>query len=337
MWDALKCNFCGDCLAKCQYTGYKKEKAIDDFKLLVQGKEADILKKCIACMACSEYCLKGADPFDLICKMQEKTGVSPMNIDEYTLLSHPIFNTPSKVIKGDPDKPALNICLTESFTTPDVISGQLFEGMTIVKGHDYFCYFDWLRHGKESLVKKYAGKFIDSLSDLNKDIIFFHDDCYSMVHTKVRDYGITVPFKYMHILEYLRNYLSEHKNKIIKLNKRIASQRACSSRYTPEKYALLDEIFELIGVERVEREYDRVNSLCCFAVCDTVFPAQAADYRAKNLKDAADHGGEALITVCPGCNLTFKNCSLEYGLNTIHITDLCRIALGEKPWPKRPV
>ena len=53
-----------------------------------------------------------------------------------------------------------------------------------------------------------------------------------------------------------------------------------------------------------------------------------------SLEDAAHHGGEALITVCPGCYLAFNDSSPEYGLTTIHITDLCRIALGEKPWPK---
>ena len=336
MWDASKCDYCGDCLTRCQYIDYGKEQAIADIKLLIQGKEANVLKRCIACMACTEYCPTGADPFDLICKIQEKSGVSPMNIDESTLLNRPVLNTPSKIIKGDPDKPALSICLNVASGIPDSISGQIFHGLTIVKGHDYYCYFDWLRHGKESMLKKYASKLINTLSDLNKDIVFFHDDCYTMVNNKAKDYGITVPFKYMHILEYLRNYLRDHKNNIKKLDKMIASQRACPSRYTPEIYALLDEIFRLVGVKRVERIYDREDSLCCFSVCDcdNVFTSEAATFQAMNLEDASHHGGEALITVCPGCYLTFKDSSPEYGMTTIHITDLCRIALGEKEWPK---
>jgi len=47
------------------------------------------------------------------------------------------------------------------------------------------------------------------------------------------------------------------------VGKKIAYQRPCGSRYTPAKEQMLDELFELIGVERVVREYDREKALCC--------------------------------------------------------------------------
>ena len=78
MWNAEKCNLCGDCLTKCLYIDYDKEKAAAQIKLLMEGKEAEILNKCIACFACNEYCPTGADPFDLITRMQEKTGMSSL-------------------------------------------------------------------------------------------------------------------------------------------------------------------------------------------------------------------------------------------------------------------
>ena len=72
MWDASKCDLCGDCLVKCLYVDYDKEKAVANIKALMEGQEAEIVSKCITCCACSQYCPTGADPFNLIIKAVEK-------------------------------------------------------------------------------------------------------------------------------------------------------------------------------------------------------------------------------------------------------------------------
>ena len=66
MWDASKCDLCGDCLVKCRYVDYEKDKAASEIKLLMEGKAADILDRCITCNACFQNCPTGADPADLI-------------------------------------------------------------------------------------------------------------------------------------------------------------------------------------------------------------------------------------------------------------------------------
>ncbi len=62
MWEALKCDLCGDCLVKCQYVNYGREKAAAEIQLLMEGKRAEILEKCVTCCGCREFCPKGADP-----------------------------------------------------------------------------------------------------------------------------------------------------------------------------------------------------------------------------------------------------------------------------------
>ena len=74
MRDASKRNLCGDCLVNCRYVSYDKDKAIAEIRLLMEGKDAEILSKCTTCIACKDYCPTGADPSDLIFKMQEKIG-----------------------------------------------------------------------------------------------------------------------------------------------------------------------------------------------------------------------------------------------------------------------
>jgi hypothetical protein len=65
------------------------------------------------------------------------------------------------------------------------------------------------------------------------------------------------------IFEHLRDYLKAHPGETKKLNIKVACQRPCASRTTPEKDPLLDEIFAMIGVARVKRQYDGVNAICC--------------------------------------------------------------------------
>ena len=78
MWDVSKCDLCGDCLVNCRYVSYDRDKAIAEIKLLMEGKDAEVLNKCTTCMACSSYCPTGADPADLVFKMQQKIGTSPI-------------------------------------------------------------------------------------------------------------------------------------------------------------------------------------------------------------------------------------------------------------------
>lgn len=331
MWDASKCDLCGDCLVKCLYVDYDKEKAVSNIKALMDGQEAEIVSKCITCSACSEYCPTGADPFNLIIKAVEKAGIFPVTEEELVSNS---FAFPSEVVEGDPDKPAISICTMGHYIPEGTLEGQLFEGLTMIKGGDYYCLIGWEHMGWETPIQKYAQRFIDNLAGLNKDIVFLHDDCYAMAHAKINDYGITVPFKYMHLFEYLRNYLRDHQSNIIKLNKKVAYQQPCASRYTPDKNVFLDELLELIGVERPSRKFERETALCCTAPIIRSNKEMAIEFQEKNVKDAIDSGADALVTLCPVCNRVMNRPTGQLGLKKVYITDLCRMALGEMTWPE---
>jgi Fe-S oxidoreductase len=331
VWNASKCDLCGDCLAKCQYVDYDKEKAAGDIRDLMDGRPAAILSKCVTCCACREYCPTGADPFDLILKALEKHGAYPAGDSVNMFALAPTL--PGQVIKGRQGKPVLSLCVMEMSLPPDAISGQMFDGLTIAKGGEYFCYVGYVHAGMETPVAENARKFIDNIARLGNEIIFLHDDCYAMVDAKVRDYGIEVPFKYMHILEYMRNYLRDNKSKITKLGKKVAYQRPCASRYTPAKDVFVDEIFDLIGVQRPKRKYERENALCCTGAFVKVYPQLAAEVQAKNVDDAIQCGADALVTLCPMCDRVLRRPTTERGLRKIFVTDLVRMALGEKTFP----
>ena len=339
MWDESKCDLCGDCLVRCRYVDYDKDKAVAEIKLLMEGKDAEILHKCITCIACNDYCPTAADPSNLIFKMQEKIGTCPIVVAGKAALDGIARGLegqgqPTELIAGDPDKPVLSLDSFGYRLLPEgTLDSQLFKGMTVVRGGEYMSLVGCVHFGGESFVEKYAQSVIDKLASLGKEIVYLHNEGFVLVHLKAKEYGITVPFKYMHLFEYLRNYLRDHQSSITKLGKKVAYHANCATRWLPEQDAFLDEIFELIGVERPPRQYERLNAVCCTVPIINTNRELAIDIQEKNVKDAIECGADALITICPICDAVLRRPTSRLGLSKIFITDLCRIALGEKSWP----
>jgi len=339
MWDASKCDLCGDCLVKCRYVDYDKDRAVADIKLLMEGKDAEILGKCTTCIACNDYCPTGADPSNLIFQMQEEIGTSPI-----VAVGKPALEAlrqaleehaePVQVIPGDPDKPVLSFDTFQFEQFPEgTLDSQLFKGMTVVRGYDYANLAGMVHAGGESFVGKYGQRILDNLARLGNDIVFIHNEGFVLPGVKAKEYGFTINFKYMHLFEYLRNYLRDHKDNVTRLGKKVAYQANCATRWMHEYDTFLDEIFELVGVERPPRRYEKLDALCCSAPLIRINRELAIDIQKKNFEDAIACGADAIITSCPICHAVFRRPSAQFNLPSIFITDLCRIALGEKAWP----
>jgi Fe-S oxidoreductase len=340
MWDASKCNLCGECLVKCRYVDYEKDRAIAEIKLLIAGRDAEILRKCTTCMACNDYCPMGADPSNLIFRMQERIGTCPVS-----LVGKPVLEAyakalegqedPGELIPGDPDRPALSLDSFRFDHFPEgTFDSQLFTGMTIVRGGEYWSLVGFVHMGGESFVGRYGQRVLDRLASLGKDIVYMHNEGFVLAHIKAKELGFIVRFRYMHLFEYLRDYLRDHRCDVTRLGKKVAYQANCATRWIPEYDSFLDEIFELVGVERPRRKYERLDALCCSAPLIYVDRELAVDIQKKNFEDAVECGADAIITSCPVCDGVLRRPSAQFGLPKIFITDLCRIALGEKTWPE---
>ena len=339
MWNASMCNLCGDCLVNCRYVNYDRDRAVADIRLLMEGKDAEILTKCTTCLACSSYCPTGADPADLIFRMQEKIGTSPIVLvgkpaREALVRAIEEGEDPVQTIPGDPDRPALSLDSFRFENFPEgTFESQLFKGLATVRGGQYASLVGYVHMGGASLVEKYGQRVLDNLASLGKDIVYIHNEGFVLAHVKAKEYGFKVPFKYMHLFEYLRDYLRVHKKSVARLNRKVAYQANCGTRWIPEYDVFLDEVFRLVGVERPGRKYERLNALCCSGPLIYTDRELAIEIQKKNFEDAAASGAEAIITSCPVCYGVFRRPSSQFKMPSIFITDLCRIALGEKPWP----
>jgi Fe-S oxidoreductase len=336
VFDEEKCTLCGDCLAKCAYLAYPERKAKIEFRKLIEGKPTPVTRDCITCCACNTYCPESANPFDLINQRQEETGTFKVT-DQALGNMNMASQLPSKVLKGQLGKPIMNLCTVGDFL-PGVIEGKLFGGLTVTKGGDYFCHIGWIHLGKPSKTKENAAKFVENLTKVTKevgakDVICFHDDCYALLASKAKEYGIRVPFKPVHIIEYMRDYCKAREDNIKKLNMKISYQQPCASRYTYSKDEMLDELFKLIGVERVPRKYDKINALCCGGAQGAsvnVTKEELEKWRMKNIMDGKEYGAQAMVFLCPLCTLGLRSRAKAQDLEPYILSNLVRLALGEQ-------
>lgn len=330
VFNLAKCDLCGECLEKCLYMNLSLDESKDEMKKLIDGEFTTVLDECITCVACNQFCEKGANPFDLINRRQEETGA--FTTDESVAFMNLGKQAPTEIVEGKSGRPVMSLCVVGDLI-PNLFEGKLFEEMTFLKGADYYCLVGYIHAGIESPLRNGLKKVIDNLAKTGFDeIIFFHDDCYAAFTTKAMEYGINVPFKPIHIIEYLRDFMLANKDQIKKLKVKIAYQQPCASRYTPWKDAALNELFELIGAERVHRKYQGINSLCCgipLSFADK-YKERQRELKEKNIKDALNAGAEYMVFLCPLCAWSLKERSNEMGLKPIMLTELCRLAIGEQ-------
>jgi len=321
-----------DCLVRCQYMNIDIETARVEIQKMIRGEDSFVLHQCVTCYACEEYCKRGNHPFYLIADLQEKKGILPMPkplVRQWINLAIPTRKD-IREFKGAKE-PVISLCLFPAYINS--IQGKLFEDVSIILGRHFFCQLVYLHFGKPSIIRERLPRIIENIANHGfKEVVFFHDECYSTFTSYASAYGIKVPFKPVHFFEYLYNKLKEHESEIKPLNVKVAYQRNCSSRLTPEKEHFVDDIFNLIGVERVKRKYDRENCLCCGGIIRGQQKYDLfMDVQRRNVEDMVNAGAEYCVFNCPACFDYLSEAVARRGIKPIMMHDLCKLALGEKP------
>jgi Fe-S oxidoreductase len=340
-FDKNKCLVCKThaCLTKCQYLDMDAEEAGAEMEKIIAGKDSRVLHECRTCYACEEYCPMGNHPFYLIVQRQEELNIPP--------LPEPIIKQGVQMgipFRGDPEieeigGPVLNMGVFSPLTR--LARGKLFEGLTPIstdsrKMHHFFCQLMYLHFARTSVINERLPAVMDTiLAYKPTEVVHFHDECYGAYTSYAPAFGIEVPFKSIHLFDHLYHRLLELKDQIRPLNYKVAYQRPCSSRLSPDGHAYVDKIFDLVGVKHVEREYVDENALCCGSAIMSQRQEGSRRYclelQQKNIADMKRAGAELCIFNCPACMQTIGKQVAENGIMPIWMSDLCRMAIGEKP------
>jgi len=322
-----------DCLVKCRYLDLDLDAAKTEKWRLINGEDSIVLSNCVTCYACEEYCPYGNHPFYQIVDLQEEKNIYPA--------PQPITNQQIKSVslvgkreREDLKDPVISLCVFPEAKKP--IKGKFLNNPTSFMGRDYFCNLMYLHFGKSSVIKDRLPKVIehiwdDKLSESeSKQLICYHDECFGAFSSWAPAYGIDVPFKVIYFYEYLFKQLKKKAHHIKRINAKVAYQRPCSNRLCPEQEHWVDNIFELIGVERVKREFDREQALCCGSILRMQGRDDLAhELQKKNIDDMVASGAEWCIFNCPFCGYTLSELIKERNIKPIMMLDLCNLAWGD--------
>jgi len=298
------------------------------FQDLIEGRSSRVISDCISCMACDELCPEKAHPFSLIVKRQEESGEA-RRFEQYSGNMKRAYEMPSQVEKGSTGGPVIDLC-TVSAMVPGLFEGALFEGATYLKGGNYFCGIGFYHVGLATPVAEKAASVVEQVSQAGSaEVVCYHDDCYTLFKAIVPSLGIDVPFRPVSWPEFLYRRLTDLKGRIRPINATVAYQRPCASRYTPEKDQYVDRLFDLIGVGKPAREFEKQLSLCCGGAIVPRNWEMADRLKHQNLRDAKDAGADIMVTLCPMCFANLRKRAPEHDLGIMTISDLCRLALGE--------
>lgn len=334
-FDKELCESCPtcDCLVKCQYLGLDLKTARSEIKKIINEQDSFVLHDCVTCYACEEYCTRGNHPFYLITDIQEKRGilVAPKP------LTRQWINMTIPQRKDIPQfygasEPAISLCVFPEYI-PDINESKLFEELSIIIGRYFFCNLVYLHLGKPSETReRLTTMVIEHISNHDfKELVCMHDECYSTFSSYASAYGIEVPFKPIHFFEYIFNKLKDHKGEINPLGVKVAYQRPCSSRLTPETEHFVNDIFELIGADRVSRKYVGENSLCCAGVIRLQQKYDLfVEIQKKNVDDMVSAGAQYCVFNCPMCYASLSEAVLKRGIKPIMMHELCQLAIGER-------
>lgn len=338
-FDNKKCADCKavSCLTKCQYINLDRSEAKREWQKVINGEDSMVLDACVTCYACEEYCPFGNHPFYLIVERQEQKGLlaapRPL-VRQWVNMCAPA----GKFMVGQVQEKAASLCFMPQLGS--MAQGKLFEDVAAswILGAEFFCNAVYLHFSRMSVIKERLPQIIENISNQGiKELICLHDECYATYNSLAPAYGIDVPFKTVHYMEHLYNRLKELKDIVKPLNAKAAYQRNCSTRLIPQVDHLVDDVFSLIGVTRVEREYDHENALCCGALIWASRGYDAGhDVQQRNLDDMVKHEADYCVFNCPACWDPLAEKVAGRGIKPIHMIDLCKIAIGEQQSLKLP-
>jgi len=238
--------------------------------------------------------------------------------------------------------PWLNVGIMEKTNSEAFYSSRLFSGMNIVGGSAYSLGHGFIHGYLKESAETQIGRAVANLNSLGtKEIIFYHDESLRGLDL-ARKLGLKLRFTPVTLLEWLIRQVKDNRQQVRQLDTDAAVQLPCSWQSGDRKNARINELFDLIGVRRVKRQYDYNDRLCCgvrgFFGLQTGHTHNDSDRAeaqvSKNIEDARQAGAQYMVTTCPYCYAALASTAKDAGITPIQIEGLASLALYGESLPE---
>lgn len=252
-----------------------------------------------------------------------------------------LYGARNHIRKTTRNAPWLNLGIMERMNAEGFYEGKLFSGMNIVGGNAYSFGNGYIHGYLERDYQAQIKRAADNLNALGAcEIIFYHDESVRGLEV-AEELGIALRFTPVSLLEWLVRELAGRKDQVRPLDASVAVQLPCSWKPGDGKNELLEELFNLIGIHRVERRYDYNGRMCCgirgyfgLATGDTARDANKAEAAVlRNVEDAKAAGADYLLTTCPFCYAALATTAGQHDVPPVQVESLVNLALHGEALP----
>lgn len=204
----------------------------------------------------------------------------------------------------------------------------------IVSTKELCCGHDLLWSGDLESFKKLAGYNLKLIEKSGaKKVIFTCPECFYTVREEYPKYFGSLKFQLLHISQLLSQLVEDNRIEFNQIKARVTYQDPCRlGRFAGIYEEPRKLISQIPGLELIEMERDRSNSLCCGTTGWTNCDNCSKQIQKKIVNQAKSTGASILLTSCPKCQIHLKCAlsSLDTELEIKDITSLAGEALAER-------
>lgn len=338
------CFQCGKCDTACPWNRVRKfsvRKIVNQAKLGLVPFESEDLWICATCGKCVDRCPRGVEIIDVMRAMRRllvPDGVVPASIPNLRSVMTSIASVGNPWGQAPEDRanwakdfgvkefdentellyfpccyPSYDPRLRRVSQATATLLNQTGVDFGILGSRELCCGESVRKAGNEDLFKRLARENIKTFIERGaRKILASSPHCY---HTLKNDYAeFRVNFEVVHTSQFLFQQLNKGKLRFAKeYRKKVTYHDPC---YLGRHNGIYDEPRELLknipGLELIEMEESRKNSLCCGMGGGRIWMETAKNERFSDLRlrQAIAVGAEVLVTSCPYCITQFEDSRL---------------------------
>ncbi|UCF07796.1 MAG: hypothetical protein JSW28_09175 [Thermoplasmata archaeon] len=201
---------------------------------------------------------------------------------------------------------------------------------TLLGEDEWCCGSVMLRTGNTDAAEELKEHNIAAFKEAGADTVI--TSCAGCFRTLGTDYGKLTgeqDYEVRHILEFIKDLISQGKLKFPKTGKKVTYHDPCHLGRHSGMYEVPREVLTSVpGLELVEMERNRENARCCGAGggVSSAFKDLSNRMADARLKDAEETGAEVLTSACPFCTHQLRQAAERNGskMKVVDITELLR-------------